>query len=195
MTDLIIRDVILECNDGKISTREDPSILVVHRISFALDDVCPVPDEILDGPKIAGMYRDTCKYRAGSYTGGQMPYTFVVLQDGTIDQCLPVRELGPHAKRWSWPGVSLAVVGDHRRRQPPEGQWFAVILFAALWHAAGLDLHGHTELDGASDDPLKRCPGKYLSMDVVRRVAAGRALEISGPEEARAALLQLGVIF
>lgn len=195
MPDLIIRDLLLECNDGKITVRGDPSSLIIHRISFAADDVHPVPDDILNGPKIAGMYRDTGKYRAGSYTDGQMPYTFVMLRDGTIDQCLPVRELGPHAKRWSWPGVSLAVVGDHRRRQPPEDQWFAVIHFSTLWFAAGLELHGHTELKGSSDDPLKRCPGEYLSMDVLRRVVARRALEIPSPEKARAALLRLGVIF
>jgi len=215
---IVFRNVIAECCDGRITTRHDePTKLVLHRISFATDDggrdeqgrqylpdVQPIPDEELDGPAVAARFADrrlapkgapSWTRRPGTYTGGEMPYTFLARTDGIIDQCLPVRELAPHARRWNTAGLSLAAAGDFRRRKPTPAQLSAVVYFSALWWAAGLQIVGHTELPDASTDPTKRCPGEHLAPNNIRLLAHADRQEIGDEDRARRRLLQLGVVF
>jgi len=88
---MVIFDRINECDDGKPRERELVKLkkVVVHKIGKELGST---------GVEIARAFRDTSKYAAGSYTGGQMPYTFIIRVDGSIDQCLTLKDTGPHAK-------------------------------------------------------------------------------------------------
>jgi len=193
---MLFRNCIEDCCDGKITKRMgEPDKLIFHRISFSHDAEKPIEDHDLDGPMVAKLFTDTNKYRPGYYTGGQMPYSFVCTVDGIIDQCLPVRELAPHAKRWNQTGLSIAVVGDFKAYDPAPLQWRACVDFAALWMAAGLGLYGHTELPDSSSDPTKECPGERFSMTALRHSACIHAKEIQTVERARNRLIRLGVVF
>ena len=71
---MVIFDRIIECDDGKPREREivDLKKVIIHKIGRELGAT---------GPEIALAFRDTSKYAAGSYTGGQFPYNFVIRED------------------------------------------------------------------------------------------------------------------
>ena len=168
-----------------------PSVLAFHRIQ--------VPGAIegeVTGPMVAEMFRDRRPGKAGSYTGGKMPYAFVIRRNGAVDQCLRVSLIAPHARtKWSAVSLSVALVGDHRHSEPSAAQLGRSVPFAALWLAAGLDSRGHDELPGGSSDPDKECPGKLLSMAMVREEAARHPCARLDADAARAILVEFGVVF
>lgn len=184
-----VNDQISICSDGKKRARSpgDLDCIVLHRISFSGDDggggawpgVTPIPDQSLTGAIMAGRFIDTRRRdkarhwsdRPGSYTGGEMPYTFLVRRDGQIDQCLPVSEIGPHARKWNRPGAGLAIAGDFRKEAPTEEQVLSVSNFCAIWAAWGCSIRSHDELDGGSEDKNKACPGALFPADSVKQFA------------------------
>lgn len=178
---MVIFDKIAECDDGKPRARELVKLqkLVIHKIGKELGGT---------GPEIAAAFRDTSKYAAGSYTGGQHPYTFIIRVDGSIDQCLGIKDTGPHAKRWNSQSVSVALIGDFTKHPPTDDQWLSLIELCIEFASYGLTIHGHTELPGSSSDPKKACPGPLLDLDLLRSEVAFRV------EERRlSALLDSGV--
>ena len=158
---MVVINQIEECNDGKDRPREISRIekVVVHKIGPALGET---------GAAIARSFRDTSKFAAGSYTGGQMPYTFIIRTDGTIDQCLQLTDIGPHAKRWNTSSVSIALIGDFTKHEPTNAQFCSLIELCVPLYSYGMTIHGHTELPGSSGDPSKQCPGAYLDLNLLR---------------------------
>lgn len=158
---MVIFDRVAECDDGKPRERKLVKLqkVIIHKIGKELGST---------GVEVAKAFKDTSKYAAGSYTGGQMPYTFVIRVDGSIDQCLGLEDIGPHAKRWNTESVSIAVLGDFTKHEPTPDQWISLIELCIELASYGLTIHGHTELPGSSSDPAKQCPGPLLDLDALR---------------------------
>ena len=158
---MVIINQIAACDDGKDRPREIGKIqkIVIHKIGEELGKT---------GASIAKSFMDTSKYAAGSYTGGQMPYTFIIRTDGTIDQCLRLTDTGPHAKRWNSTSVSIALIGDFTKHEPTNEQMCSLIELCCPLYTYGMTIHGHTELQGASSDAKKDCPGRLLDLDALR---------------------------
>lgn len=163
---MLVRNRIAACDDGKPHSRalKDIDRVVVHRIDRELG---------LDAVAIARSFRDrSSMYSAGMYTNGEMPYTFVICEDGAVDQSLELSDAGPHARKWNTPAVGIAVIGDFREHVPKAAQWVNLVeLSVELLRWLGLSstgLYGHDELPGGSVDPLKKCPGKHLDMHALR---------------------------
>lgn len=159
-----VLDCIDLCDPGKqVRQRNIDQIegIAIHRIDPSLGETAA---------QIAHSFTDTStKYSAGSYTGGVMPYTFVLPRTSSaqIEQALPIGDVSPHAKRWNLPYIGVACVGDFRFHEPTQWQWDAaqeLCAFLVLHFGRDLKVYGHTELDGASADRNKSCPGIYFNM-------------------------------
>lgn len=156
-------NVISQCDDGKHRTREPLAVIdtiAVHRIGKSLgEDAITICRRFIDDPEVA------------KYTGGEVPYGFIIGAGGTIWQCLPISEVGAHARRWNKQAVGVACIGDFRKHVMPIVQYDKLIkLLAVIQFGFPRDLaiKGHDELPGASSDPNKKCPGDKLSMHGVR---------------------------
>lgn len=160
--DIEVRNCIKEHNNSR--ARENPiEGITLHRIGDTLGK---------DGHEISQAFSNREKYQAGWYTGGRVPYTFLVLPDGGIDQMLPLWDVGPHALRWSSKSIGVACLGDFRKHEPTPAQWISACELVAaiyLWVSGGAWIKGHDELSGGSSDPDKQCPGKYWDMGDFRR--------------------------
>ncbi len=169
-----IVNVIAQVDDGNRRVRDWDKIEVfaVHRVGRILDrdgkivsnlgrtaeEIC---DRFLNDPEVA------------RYTGGEIAYTFMIEEDGTIKQCLPIDDIGQHARRWNTSALGVAVVGDFRYEEPTRAQWTALVdLLTALSAAWALDprhaVRGHDELPGGSRSAGKRCPGRHIDVDSLR---------------------------
>lgn len=167
-----------KCDDGKHRARDIDRIsgITLHHfgVELATDAEC-----------IAEWYRDN-----PSWTGGQMPYTFVIKPTGVCEQALALREIGPHARRWSSPTVSVVYLGTFDDCAPPQVQWDAgAELVSELCLALRIDplgrddddinlVEGHTARPSATSYPGKSCPGVGFNMfqfraDVVRLMREG----------------------
>lgn len=163
---MILKNRIAECDDGKLRPRDISKLqkIIVHRIEEELGH---------DAPSLAKAFKDTTKFAAGSYTGGEMPYTFVLCTNGVWEQALALGDIGPHAMRYNAEGVGLAIIGDFRHQIPTAVQWVALVEFCVMlvgWRGQPVErcLFGHDELPGASSDPNKECPGKHIDMNELR---------------------------
>jgi len=164
-------DITKQVDDGKKRQRDFDAInrLVVHRVGRILnssgevvsslgrtaEEIC---EAFLHDPAVA------------KYTGAEIAYTFIIEEGGTIKQCLPIDEVGAHARRWNEPGIGIALVGDFRHEHPSEPQYNAMIdLLAELARAWAMDprrdISGHTELPNSTSSPGKTCPGSMISFD------------------------------
>jgi hypothetical protein len=137
--------------------------VVVHRIGKELG---------LTGHEVARSFADTStKFSAGSYTGGRVPYTFLVRPDGQVDQMLALYDVGPHALRWSTRSIGLACSGDFRKHKPTAEQWLAASQMATairMWIGPTCWVEGHTDLPDATKDKTKECPGRLWDMRAFR---------------------------
>lgn len=184
-----------ECEraSGETIEHESRELIVLHRFG---GDALPGVECAAD---IARWYRENPEW-----TGGRMPYHFVVHATGYVEQALGLREKGAHARRYNKAGIGVAAIGDFRVLPPSPQQWrAAAVTVAGLLEFFGLDpftgVRGHDELLGGSRDPGKRCPGRFWHMgefraecaDEVKRVA--RALDERGAGRRRRYLELLGV--
>ena len=155
------------CDDGKFRAREIDQVVGVTLHHFGVPDV-----DDMEG--IAKFYR-----QSRVWTGGSMPYTFGIHPGGTIEQGLQIREVGPHAKRWSVPTIGVVLFGNFDAVAPAVRQWMsAVELVAELCSAFGLDpmggvdgvpvVAGHTERPNATSYPGKNCPGEAFPLGKFR---------------------------
>lgn len=154
-----IYDRIDVCDDGKAKMRAQPAAgITLHMFA--------VPG-IHDAAGIARFYRAQTQW-----TGGQMPYTYVVCPDGSIEQALPLGEVGPHALRWSVPTIGIVHLGDFNKYTVPSAQWRASVeLVAELCCAqsfSSTEVAGHTERPDATRSPDKVCPGRLWDMYAYR---------------------------
>lgn len=220
----MLRNLVARVDDGRERALDRTKLqrFVVHRIDFSKDNggdywhgVRPVPRDVLDGIELAQRFRDTRRVPAGDRrssewrdrpgvaTGGENPYTFLGRYPGSVDQMLRVTDYGPHARRWSWTGVSYAVSGDFRVRPgntPHAGQWQDLVEMAALfrsWLGGSVRdvIHGHDELPHASHDASKECPGLFLDMHRLRWEVEAHEFAQLHSVDAEARLLDLGVEF
>jgi len=117
-------------------------------------------------------YRDTRKYEAGWYTGGRFPYHYLIGKDGLVEQCLPTSFIGYAAKGLNECGIHIALIGDFRKHAPTAEQVEALQELCRrlqLGFGRKLKVRGHTEEPGASVDPNKECPGRYLDVAELRQ--------------------------
>jgi len=156
--------------------------IVVHRLSLASFDEeanpDPIPDHLLTGAELVQRFRN----RALG-TGGATPYhALVCLDNGAhVEQLLRLSVRGAHAGDvrqgpehvgYNWRSLAVAVVGNADERHITGSQYTSLVRVCSQWlpmRAGGLFVEGHTFLPGASKDPNKRCPGRFLDMDTVRR--------------------------
>lgn len=182
-----VNNVIALCTDGKQHNRNLAAInkIIIHRIEPELGSTAI---------ELAKSFKNTTKYAAGYYTGGEMPYTFVVREDGQVDQALSISDWGPHARKYNVEGLGVAIIGNLDKKECHAIQWVNTIELCkqlTWWLGEAKPvIYGHTELEGASSDPSKKCPGKFFDMNAFR---AEVSLAIS--KEGRDSLTAQGVVF
>jgi len=151
---MVILDKTDVCNIEPPRGKRDPriaNIIVLHRIKGCGNNAEEIARWFYDHP-------DEGK------TGRRMPYHFVVLPDGTVEQAVKLRFEAPGALRLNKNGIQLAVLGDFRKETPTSEQLNAVQELCSLivrWNNASIT--GHTDTPGASSNQNKLCPGKHLS--------------------------------
>lgn len=151
---------------------------VIHRLSLAnraRGNPRPVPDAELTGADVVERFRDPLLG-----TGGMTPYHVLIRHDGTVEQLLRLSVRGQHmtdvraSPRWyNWRTLAIAVVGNTDEGPPTVEQYGALIrVVRDLMPLTRGAVGGHTDYPGASSDPHKRCPGKFLDPLGVRDSAA-----------------------
>lgn len=141
--------------------KRDIKFLIIHRIEINHADYSPDASGV------------TCFFETGpggEYTGGKMPYHYVIDQAGETIQCVEHSVSTPHARSYNPKSIGIAVYGDFRKEPPTHAQLFALVkllttLADCYPHAR---IAGHTELPNASSDPNKECPGKYLPVGRIK---------------------------
>lgn len=127
--------------------------------------------------QLAKDFKDTSRFAAGSYTGGQFPYHYHIDEAGVVAQCLPLTASSPGAIGVNYRSIHIVVQGDFRKRAPTPAQAQAL---AAICAALSMvpqtppEILGHTETEGTSKDVSKICPGKYLDLPALRRDVRAR---------------------
>lgn len=147
--------------------------VVVHRLSLARDvpqNPRVVDDSRLDGECIA----DGFIGHKQMGTGGEVPYHVLVRQDATVEQLLPLIQRGAHAIGYNARSWAVAVAGNWDETAMPTHICEAMIDVVATLAVLPMNVHGHTELAGASKDPKKRCPGRFVNMDEIREAVRKR---------------------
>ncbi len=162
---------IAECPSANRHTLypEDLRYLMIHRQSLARQtdaNPIPIPDDELDGPMLTGKF-SAVVFR----TGGLTPYPVLILADGTIEQLLPLSIRGAHARIYNRISLAVGVVGNTDERPMTDKQYESLVWVCQRLTPinGGLRIVGHTDMPGATRDPSKRCPGRYLSIDSLER--------------------------
>lgn len=161
-------DVIAKCAEicPLPSAKRDLAVIthiVIHRIDVGRSPVA-----------LAEFFSDSKE------TGGRFPYHFFVDQKGEQFQCMPLTLVAPAAKKLNNYSVQIAVDGDFRKKKPTLEQYANVIdLCAQLLDSlprTDVVIIGHTDEAGASENPNKICPGKFLDT---------KALQLAAKDEAK----------
>ncbi len=115
---------------------------------------------------------DIAKFFQSYKAIGKMAYTFVIPEDGTIEQALPLSYVSPAGKNLNNDFIHVAVVGRIDKKPINANQSTALAtLVSFLCRTLGvLDVRGHMETDGASKDLKKDCPGAHLRMQGLRQL-------------------------
>lgn len=103
-------------------------------------------------------------------TDGKCPYHIVVLEDGTMEQMLPLTIRGAHARALNGCSWGVAAVGDFRKEPPKPIQMRSIRwLTRALYPInGGLDIGGHTEFDDTTKYKGHDCPGSYFDVATLK---------------------------
>lgn len=169
--------------------------IVIHRCSFAhwdaLQNRFPISDYDLAGTELAKRFRENPHLG----TGQRVPYHLTITTGGQVEQLLPLNRRGAHARGVNWCSWAVTAIGDTDQREMHGKQWEPLIETVRLMRdlCPNAEIVGHTDIPGASGDPNKRCPGRYLSMEAVRR-AVGPVVELVTPELAEAAAISAGLV-
>jgi len=166
-------NVISEVDDGypidRIWTRHQG--ITIHRVGY----------DHLTGIDLGATAVEICAHFTGTNsrypevakaTGGQLAYTIMIGKKGEVWQCLPLGDVGHHARRWSSRTIGVAVIGDPRKFEVPHAQYWALVdtcsLIARVLGTSSNQIKGHDERHGARRDRRKRCPGRHLKLSQLR---------------------------
>ena len=147
-------------------------MVVVHRLQLCTRTTAnphPVPNDRLDADAMREAFE-----RPGMGTGGRVPYHALLKPDLVVEQLLPLVVQGSHASGYNWQSWGVAVVGNYDEIEMPDRVWRTLVDLLAVLAVVPRNVQGHTELHGASLDPSKRCPGRFVSMDRLRAEVDGR---------------------
>ena len=178
-----IHSLIAELWDGKPWNRDFDVIdgFAVHRVGVNKRTGQVIGTGALEiGQAFIGKRAEW--HEVAAATGHQVPYTFMIggdlgpaELDGRVWQCLPMDEIGAHARRWSSRHIGVALIGDPREHPVSAPQMASLVdLLADLCAAYAKDpyqsIKGHGEIQGGSKAPGQRgeCPGKLLNMNHLR---------------------------
>lgn len=183
-----IFDYVDDAADGKPQLQgfDQLSLIWIHRIG---------PGIGMNAIEISKAFQDTNPGKAGSYTGGNMPYHLIGTRDN-VQQALALAEKGAHARKFGnmW-GIGFAQIGDFNREQPPTDMWERAVDACAMivpWLSPHADtmlsylpaelrfdvpVVGHGEVPGAygttsgkqQPDGPEACPGKHWDMNEFRQ--------------------------
>lgn len=183
-----VENIISKVFDGKYLERGLSGLrgLMVHRVGM---DLKINPPHVMghDALTICQAFQGKIPewVEAARAVGYQNPYSVIIGGDGGprefngwIWQCLPLDELGYHARAWSRGYIGIACIGDFRVRPPSRAQRSALLCtLAQLCARFGMNpykaVKGHGEVPEAHDGskaPGKpyACPGDLLGMDLLR---------------------------
>ena len=169
--------------------------IVIHRCSFAhwdaLQNRFPISNYDLAGTELAKRFREN----AHLGTGHRVPYHLTITTGGQVEQLLPLNRRGAHACGVNWCSWAVTVIGDTDQREMHQKQWEPLIETVRLMRdlCPQAEIVGHTDIPGAAGDPTKRCPGRKLSLDAVRR-SVGRVVEAVTLEQATSSALAAGLV-
>jgi hypothetical protein len=153
----IIDSVDLCLDANHCSRARDPIGLAVHRFG--------VP-----GCHDAAGVARFCRGEAS--VGRKMAYNYVISPCGLVEQALPDRRWGWHVRGWSSRYIGIALLGDFRNTPPTADASFSLLRLCKslmLTYCLAADaVKGHNELPGGSAYPDHQCPGRLLSLDVLR---------------------------
>jgi hypothetical protein len=170
---LQIHNVIDEVSDGKIIARDwaEHEGVTVHRVGYNHRYGINLGNT---APEICAHFtgKNSTHPEVARATGGQNAYTIMVGREGIIWQCLPLGDVGHHARAWSSKTIGIAVIGDPRYISPTPEQYWALVdacsLVSRVLGTSSDEIKGHDERKGARGDISKACPGRLLSMDQLR---------------------------
>jgi len=166
-------NIIDEVDDGKPAERDwrNHNGLTIHRVGYDYvkginlgETAAEISDHFTGkNPKYPGVARAT---------KGENAYTIMIGKLGQAWQCLPLGDIGHHARRWSYKTIGIAVIGDPRYVDLTHEQYWALVdtcsLVSRVLGTSSDEIHGHDELKGGSSDKNKSCPGRLLDMDQLR---------------------------
>jgi hypothetical protein len=165
----MILNKTIDCYDGRVATLHYSRIryIVIHRISLAFKTDAnphPIPDDQLGAVGLAMAFKDR-----GLCTGGRPPYHILICMDGAAEQILPLSVQGVHARRYNDESIAIAMAGNTDMREAPLAQHKTLVEVCKPIYKlnGGLQIAGHTDLPGASGDPRKRCPGRFLPLEPI----------------------------
>jgi hypothetical protein len=175
----LILNRVAECaaTNKRLGSLAHLRYVVVHHTSLSKpgpDNPAPVPDDDLDGPALARIFRDNPKPRPdGLGTGGWCPYHILIGPLGRRELLMPLDAIGAHAPGYNRQSIAIAVIGDYNREKLSDPAMRALSRTCAeiVMINRGLTIGGHTTTFAASSDPGKVCPGSNISIpDLHRRV-------------------------
>lgn len=179
---MVIRDIIDEVSDLRYQKRARPTTAIyVHRTGR---DLARGLDIGTDAWTICDAFRGKiAKWsEVAAATNKQVPYTFIIggesVHDGKVWQCLPLDEIGWHARAASETSIGIACIGDFRYQDPTDKQYYALYKLCQRL-IRGLNIHpgmilGHGE-DESTHDGTKSpgrhnaCPGHLLDVPRLRK--------------------------
>lgn len=172
MTRFVVENYIMACTHVPWLKKyhrplEDITSIIIHRVG---PEIPEGSDNLMrSASDIAKWYHDN-----PSYTGGRMPYHFVITPAGEIQQGAPLYIKAPGAKAYNAAGIQIACIGDFRKRAAPARQAVALTEMCSELIVAfgGLEIVGHTEnlAVNSSANKAKICPGKHLNLDGLRSI-------------------------
>lgn len=106
-----------------------------------------------------------------------VPYSFLIGDDGTAYQMLPLDRMGAHAVNYNQSGMGIAMISDPRIAAPSDAQIQSCkeLIIALLkgfglkpdrGNGAGVKIAGHDEVR----DTPKQCPGPLCPLDNIKKV-------------------------
>lgn len=165
-------NIIDEVDDGHPAERDwkNHDGITVHRVGY----------NYVTGINLGETAAEICHHFTGrnpKYPGvaratrGELPYTIMIGKPGLVWQCLPLGDIGHHARRWSLRTIGVAVIGDPRYVELTHEQYWALVdvcsLLSRVLGTSSNEIQGHDERPRSSRH-RKACPGRLLDMANLR---------------------------
>jgi len=181
-------NIIDEVSDGHKIDRvfDDHEGITIHRVGYNHKYGIDLGETAAE---ICGHFtgRNAQYPEVAKATGGELAYTIMIGKAGVPWQCLPLSDIGHHARRWSYKTVGVAVIGDPRYVPLTNEQYWSLVdvcsIISRVLGTSSVHVKGHDELPGGMRDKTKECPGKLLSMSQLRH-DVWRVMRASAEQEA-----------